>query len=53
MTWPERVQRAKDTARLGGMLLGVAATVGVLGVLWVALHRAEDETLLALFGDAE
>lgn len=53
MTWHDRVERAKDTARLAGYLLGAAATVAALGFLWAALHDAEDEALLALFADLE
>jgi hypothetical protein len=45
MTLRQRLERAKATARLAGKFVGVAGTIVVLGVLWVALHRAEDEWL--------
>ena len=56
MTLRERIERAKDTARFAGQVLGVTGTIAVLGVLWFALHAAErqaDEEFLALDADAE
>lgn len=53
MTLRERIDRAKETARFAGQVIGVAGTIAVLGVLWCALHAAEDEELLALDADAE
>ena len=41
MTLRQRLDRAKDTARFAGQVLGVAGTIAVLGVLWFALHAAE------------
>jgi hypothetical protein len=43
MTLRERIERAKDTARFAGQVLGVAGTIAVLGVLWFALHAAEQQ----------
>lgn len=48
-----RIERARQLAILGGKTIGVAATIGVLAVLWVALHAAEREWLDALLGDDE
>lgn len=49
-----RVERAKDTARFAGKVLGVAGTVALLGVLWAMLHdaEAENEAALAALVDA-
>lgn len=38
-----RLRRGKSAAVLAGKTLGVAATVGVLVVLWRMLHDAEAE----------
>lgn len=57
MTLHDRIERAKAVtvlgAKTGALVLGVAATLGVLAVLWRVLHEAEDEALLALLGDGE
>ena len=43
MTLRQRLDRAKDTARFAGQVVGVAGTIVVLGVLWCALHAAEQQ----------
>ena len=55
MSLHERLERAKRLtvlgAKTGALVVGVAATVGVLGLMWTLLHEAEDEALLALLGE--
>lgn len=53
MALRQRIERAKQLtvfgAKTGALVVGVAVTVGVLGLLWRMLHDAEDEALLAMF----